>query len=565
MSAPLRLDPDILEAAASAAAWPFEEARKLVARLERKPKNEVLFETGYGPSGLPHIGTFGEVARTSMVRHAFRVLTRDAVPTRLIAFSDDMDGLRKVPDNVPNREMLRAALNLPLTKVPDPFGTHDSFGAHNNAELRRFLDAFGFDYEFRSATECYRSGLFDDALRLVLERYDAVMAIMLPSLRAERSASYSPFLPIHPVTGHVMQVAIDEVRPSAGTIVWRDPATGEAYETPVTGGHAKLQWKPDWAMRWVALGVDYEMAGKDLIDSVKLSGQIARALGAEPPEGFNYELFLDEKGQKISKSKGNGLTIDEWLTYATPESLALFMYNKPREAKRLFFDVIPRHVDEYDNFLSRFSGQEAKHRLGNPVWHLHAGEPPTVETIDEAGTTLSFGMLLNLVAVANAEDETVLWGFIRRYAPGVGPQTHPRLAALVTRALAYYRDFVRPQKQYRAPTEAEATALSDLSQTLSEHEGSTDPEALQAVVYEVGRRHFPDLSGKAKSPDGRPGVAKTWFASIYNVLFGEAQGPRFGSFIALYGVAGTRALIEKALSGALVAEHRTFLEGRKAA
>ena len=565
MSAPLRLDPDIIEAAASAAAWPFEEARKLVARLERKPKSEVLFETGYGPSGLPHIGTFGEVARTSMVRHAFRVLTRDAVPTRLIAFSDDMDGLRKVPENVPNRERLREALNLPLTRVPDPFGTHESFGAHNNAELRRFLDAFGFDYEFRSATECYRSGVFDDTLRLVLERYEAVMAIMLPSLRAERSASYSPFLPIHPVTGHVMQVAIDEVRPSAGTIVWRDPATNEVYETPVTGGHAKLQWKPDWAMRWVALGVDYEMAGKDLIDSVKLSGQIARALGAEPPEGFNYELFLDEKGQKISKSKGNGLTIDEWLTYATPESLALFMYNKPREAKRLFFDVIPRHVDEYDNFLGRFAGQEAKHRLGNPVWHLHAGAPPSVETIDEAGTTLSFGMLLNLVAVANAEDEAVLWGFIRRYAPGVGPETHPRLAGLVTRALAYYRDFVRPQKQYRAPTDEEAAALRDLSETLAEHEGSTNPEGLQAIVYEVGRRHFPDLSGKAKSPDGRPGVSKTWFASIYNVLFGEAQGPRFGSFIALYGVAGTRALIEKALSGALVADHAAFLENRKAA
>ncbi|CAO4169818.1 lysine--tRNA ligase [Methylorubrum populi] len=565
MSAPLRLDPDILEASASAAAWPFEEARKLVARLEKKPKSEVLFETGYGPSGLPHIGTFGEVARTSMVRHAFRVLTKDAVPTRLIAFSDDMDGLRKVPDNVPNREMLREALNLPLTKVPDPFGTHESFGHHNNAELRRFLDAFGFEYEFRSATECYKSGIFDDTLRLVLERYEAVMAIMLPSLRAERSASYSPFLPIHPVTGHVMQVAIDEVRPSAGTIVWRDPDTNEAYETPVTGGHVKLQWKPDWAMRWVALGVDYEMAGKDLIDSVKLSGQIARALGAEPPEGFNYELFLDEKGQKISKSKGNGLTIDEWLTYATPESLALFMYNKPREAKRLFFDVIPRNVDEYDNFLGRFAGQEAKHRLGNPVWHLHAGEPPAVETIDEAGTTLSFGMLLNLVAVANAEDEAVLWGFIRRYAPQVGPETHPKLAGLVTRALAYYRDFVRPQKQYRAPTEEEAAALRDLSETLAEHEGSTDPEALQAIVYEVGRRHFPDLSGKAKSPDGRPGVSKTWFASIYNVLFGEAQGPRFGSFIALYGVSGTRALIEKALSGALVAEHEAFLESRKAA
>ena len=564
MPSPLSLDPALIEAAATAAAWPFEEARKLVARLERKPKAEVLFETGYGPSGLPHIGTFGEVARTSMVRHAFRVLTRDSVPTRLVAFSDDMDGLRKVPDNVPNREMLRAALNLPLTRVPDPFGTHDSFGAHNNAELRRFLDAFGFDYEFRSATECYRSGAFDATLMRVAERYDAVMEIMLPSLRAERSASYSPFLPLHPVTGEVMQVPIEAVRADRGTLVWRDPKTGEGYETPITGGHAKLQWKPDWAMRWVALGVDYEMAGKDLIDSVKLSGQIARALGAEPPEGFNYELFLDEKGQKISKSKGNGLTIDEWLAYGTPESLALFMYNKPREAKRLFFDVIPRHVDEYLNFLDRYPGQDAKLRLGNPVWHLHAGAPPAPETVGEAGakgTTLTFGMLLNLVAVANAEEAGVLWGFIRRYADGIGPDTHPGLDRLVHHALAYYRDFVRPAKTYRAPTEAERAALADLSAALAEHAGSTDPEALQAVVYEVGRRHFPDLSGKAKSPDGRPGVSQAWFTSIYNVLFGEARGPRFGSFVALYGVEETRALIAKALSGALSAEHEAFRAG----
>ncbi|AWN43921.1 lysine--tRNA ligase [Methylobacterium durans] len=564
MPSPLFLDPALIEAAATAASWPFEEARKLVARLERRPKAEVLFETGYGPSGLPHIGTFGEVARTSMVRHAFRVLTKDSVPTRLIAFSDDMDGLRKVPDNVPNREMLRAALNQPLTRVPDPFGTHESFGAHNNAELRRFLDAFGFDYEFRSATECYRSGVFDATLMLVAERYDAVMEIMLPSLRAERSASYSPFLPLHPVSGAVMQVPIDAVRADRGTLVWRDPETGESYETPITGGHAKLQWKPDWAMRWVALGVDYEMAGKDLIDSVKLSGQIARALGAEPPEGFNYELFLDEKGQKISKSKGNGLTIDEWLAYGTPESLALFMYTKPREAKRLFFDVIPRHVDEYLNFLDRYPAQDAKLRLGNPVWHLHAGAPPAPETVGEAGskgTTLTFGMLLNLVAVANAEEPGVLWGFLRRYAAGIGPETHPGLDRLVHHALAYYRDFVRPAKTYRAPTEEERAALADLSQALAEHAGSTDPEALQAAVYEVGRRHFPDLSGKAKSPDGRPGVSQAWFTSIYNVLFGEARGPRFGSFVALYGVDETRALIEKALSGALVTEHEAVRAG----
>ncbi|SFJ65960.1 lysine--tRNA ligase [Methylobacterium brachiatum] len=556
----LPLDPDLIEAAATAAAWPFEEARKLVARLEKSGKTEVLFETGYGPSGLPHIGTFGEVARTSMVRHAFRVLTRDAVPTRLLAFSDDMDGLRKVPDNVPNREMLAAHLGKPLSRIPDPFSNeYPSFGAANNARLRAFLDSFGFDYEFASATDYYTSGRFDAALLRVLERYDAVMEIMLPSLRAERSASYSPFLPLHPVTGHVMQVPIDEVRVETGTLVWRDPATGERYETPVTGGHAKLQWKPDWAMRWVALGVDYEMAGKDLIDSVKLSGKIARALGGEPPDGFNYELFLDEKGQKISKSKGNGLTIDEWLKYGTRESLGLFMYNKPREAKRLFFDVIPRHVDEYIGFLDRYAGQDAKLRLGNPVWHLHAGNPPEPERVE--GASLTFAMLLNLAAVANTEDPAVLWGFIRRYAPQTGPETHPGLDRLVVHALTYFSDFVRPAKTYREPTPEERAALEDLSETLAAHDGSTDPEALQAAVYEVGRRHFPDLSGKAKSPDGRPGVSQAWFTSLYNVLFGEARGPRFGSFVALYGVAETRALIASALSGALVAEHAAFTAG----
>ncbi|MFL5148451.1 MAG: lysine--tRNA ligase [Microvirga sp.] len=563
----ISIEPALAEAAQSAAAWPFEEARKLVSRLERTGKNEALFETGYGPSGLPHIGTFGEVARTSMVRHAFRVLTGDKVKTHLIAFSDDMDGLRKLPDNVPNREFIAPHLGKPLSEVPDPFGTHASFGAHNNARLRAFLDAFGFDYEFLSATECYRSGRFDATLLTVLERYDAVMAIMLPSLREERQQTYSPFLPLHPQTGEVMQVPIDEVRPRAGTIVWRDPRTGERFETPVTGGRAKLQWKPDWAMRWVALGVDYEMAGKDLIDSVKLSGEIARAIGGVPPECFIYELVLDEKGRKISKSLGNGLTIDDWLAYGTPESLSLFMYNRPREAKRLFFDVIPRHVDDYLAFLEKFPGQDAKTRLGNPVWHIHAGAPPAPELVTSGApagkaASLSFSMLMNLVAVANSEDAGVLWGFIRRYAPGVSPATHPRLDRLVGHAVRYYRDFVRPAKRYRLPNEAERAALSELAEALASHEGSTDAEALQAVVYEVGRRHFPDTSGKSKSPDGRPGVAQTWFATIYQILLGEERGPRFGSFVALYGVAETRALIARALAGELLREHEAFVAER---
>ncbi|NIX78173.1 lysine--tRNA ligase [Microvirga terricola] len=574
MSQKLSLDPALIEAAQTATAWPFEEARKLVERLKRTGKKEALFETGYGPSGLPHIGTFGEVARTSMVRHAFRVLTGDTIPTRLFAFSDDMDGLRKVPDNVPNKELLAASLGKALTQVPDPFGLYESFAHHNNARLREFLDAFGFDYEFKSATECYKAGLFDKTLLTVLERYDAVMAIMLPSLREERQQSYSPFLPIHPKTGIVMQVPIDERKLDAGTIVWRDPETGERFETPVTGGHAKLQWKPDWAMRWVALGVDYEMAGKDLIDSVKLSGEIAKALGGQSPEGFNYELFLDEKGQKISKSKGNGLTIDEWLTYGTSDSLALFMFNKPREAKKLHFDVIPRQVDDYLTFLEKYPAQDIKARLINPVWHLHAGNPPAAELVSssgQGGTTISFSMLLNLVAVANSEDPAVLWGFIRRYAPGVSPETHPRLDSLVKRAVRYFEDFVKPQKTYRLPDEVEAASLRRLADVLAAFEAdarTATAEAIQDEIYNVGRAEprYQDLKAKGATPE-RPGVSIEWFNTIYQVLLGEQRGPRFGSFAALYGVKETRALIEKALSGKLVQEHEAFLktkEGRAA-
>ena len=562
------VDDDLAAAARTSTAWPFEEARKLVARLARTGKREVLFETGYGPSGLPHIGTFGEVARTTMVRHAFRVLTEDAVPTRLIAFSDDMDGLRKVPDNVPNPALLQQHLGRSLTQVPDPFGTHESFGAHNNARLRAFLDRFGFDYTFVSATAAYRDGLFDAALRLMLERYDAIMAIMLPSFREERAATYSPFLPVHPESGVVMQVPLEGHDAAAGTIAWRDPASGTRYETPVTGGHCKLQWKPDWAMRWHALGVDYEMAGKDLIDSVKLSGRICRALGSEPPEGFNYELFLDENGQKISKSRGNGLTIDEWLTYASPESLSLFMYGKPTAAKRLFFDVIPRAVDDGLSFLDAYPRQAWKERLGNPVWHIHGGRPPAPERLsaEAGGTSLSFAMLLNLVAVANTEDPAVLWGFLRNYAKDVSPATHPRLDGLVRYAVRYYRDFVRPAKRYRAADEVERAALQDLGRMLGALPPGTGAEDIQTALYDIARPipRYQDVKAKTATPD-RPGVSNEWFNMLYQVLLGEPKGPRFGSFVALYGVPETQGLIARALDGTLMAEHAAILAAREGA
>ena len=527
--------------ALAARAWPFDEARHLLARIGDKTpdKGHVLFETGYGPSGLPHVGTFGEVVRTTMVRQAFARLSD--VPTRLFAFSDDMDGLRKVPDNVPNRDMLRQYLGvvgadgtehggLPLTRIPDPFGCHDSFGRHNNAELRRFLDDFGFEYEFQSSTDWYTSGRFDAALLAVLRHYDEIMAVMLPSLRAERRRTYCPFLPIGPKSGRVLHAPAVELKPDSGAIVFRDE-DGALFETPVTGGRCKLQWRVDWPMRWVALGVDYEMSGKDLISSVELGHRICKILGGRPPDGFTYELFLDENGEKISKSKGNGLSVEDWLTYAPPESLSLFMYHKPRAAKRLYFDAIPRAVDDYLGWLDKLAQQGPAARLENPAWHIHDGRPPEPEKAH-----LSFAVLLNLAGVSHAEDKAALWRYISRYAPDASPATAPLLDRLVGHAIAYYRDFVKPAKRYRPPSETERAALADLLAELERLPPDADAEAIQTRVYEVGKRHpFPDL--------------RAWFQALYEILLGQSQGPRFGSFVAVYGRAETAALIRRALAG----------------
>ena len=531
-------------ALADARSWPFEEARRLIARLDKLKAGAsgagadkvVLFETGYGPSGLPHIGTFGEVARTSMVRHAFEVLTEGKRKTRLVCFSDDMDGLRKVPDNVENKELLRAHLEKPLTSVPDPFDNeHQSYAHHNNAMLRGFLDRFGFQYEFFSATDCYKSGQMDATLLRMLEVYDKVMEIILPTLGPDRQATYSPFLPICPRTGKVLQVPMIERDAKRGTIVYLDPETGEKVESKVTGGAVKCQWKADWAMRWTALGVDYEMAGKDLIESVMLSSKICRALGSTPPEGFNYELFLDEKGQKISKSKGNGLTIEQWLRYASPESLSLFMFQKPKAAKRLHFDVIPRAVDEYLQFISAYAGQEAKQKLDNPAWHIHLGKPPSAEL------PITFGLLLNIASVSNAEDKAQMWGCIRKYAADADAKKFPILDHLVGYAVAYYHDFVKPTKVFRAPTDAERQALEALDALLADAPTGATAETLQNLVYEAGKSN------------GFADNLRDWFKAIYEVLLGASQGPRFGGFIELYGIKETRELIRRGLKGELLA------------
>ncbi len=519
-------------AAPSNQAWPFEEARKLLARYPDGPaKGEILFETGYGPSGLPHIGTFAEVVRTTMVRRAYALLSD--VPTRLVAFSDDMDGFRKVPDNLPQQAMLREHLGKPLSAVPDPFGTHASLGAHNNARLRAFLDSFGFDYEFLSSTDCYRSGRFDATLLEVLAHYDEVMAVILPTLGPERRATYAPFLPVCPRTGVVLQVPLIARDVAAGTVAYRDPETGDTVSVPVTGGHAKLQWKVDWAMRWVALGVDYEMAGKDLIDSVTLSGRIARILGSRPPEGFNYELFLDAAGTKISKSKGNGLGVDDWLAYGPPESLALYMYQSPRKAKRLHFDVIPKAVDEYHAAVGSFAAQPVEQQLGNPAFHVHGGPPPALQP-GGGDLPLTFGLLLNLVTVVGTSDPAVLWGYVARTFPGTSPATHPALDALVHHAIAYARDFVVPGLVRRRPDAQEAAALADLDARLAALGPDADAEAYQAEVYAAG-----------KAAGFEP--LRDWFKALYETLIGTSNGPRMGSFIALYGLDATRKRIAELL------------------
>jgi lysyl-tRNA synthetase class 1 len=556
------------DAARDSKAWPFEEARKVVKRLEKSGKKEALFETGYGPSGLPHIGTFGEVARTSMVRHAFHVLTKGAIPTRLLVFSDDMDGMRKIPDTVPDAKALEPYLHKPLTAVPNPFGgDHESFGHHNNAMLRRFLDGFGFEYEFASATDYYRAGRFDAVLLRAAERYDAIMQVMLPTLGPERQATYSPFLPISPTTGRVLYVPMKQVDAARGEITFADE-DGRDVTLPVTGGKVKLQWKPDFGMRWAALDVDFEMFGKDHQTNAQIYDRICAILGGKPPEHYVYELFLDELGQKISKSKGNGITIDEWLTYASPESLSLYMFQKPREAKKLYFDVIPRAMDEYLQFLDGYPRQDWKNRLGNPVWHIHSGAPPAPETMpagdgsNAARAQVSFALLLNLVAVANAEDRQVLWGFIRRYAPGTDPATHPHLDRMAEYAVRYFRDFVKPAKVYRLATPSEREALADLAAKLGELEaaGVTDAGAIQDAVYDVGRRD----PYRTPNKDGGFGVSLAWFNTLYEILLGEPKGPRFGSFAAIYGLANTRALIGRALDGELLREHEAAKEAKAA-
>jgi len=516
------IDKSIIQATSS---WPFVEARKLVKERQKiyEKKGKITLQTGYGPSGLPHIGTFAEVARTTMMVNAIKQIID--IPTEIITFSDDMDGLRKVPDNVPNKEILEKNLHKPLTSVPDPFKKYKSFGEHNNEMLKKFLKKFKFNYTFKSSTDTYKKGLFNPALLLVLEKYEQIKETVLPTLGKERQKTYSPFLPICPETGKVLEVPVIEIKKKEGKIIYQNG--NKKMETEIINGKCKLQWKVDWAMRWYAFDVDYEMYGKDLIESAILSSKICQTLGKKSPNGFPYEMFLDEKGEKISKSKGNGITIEQWLKYASPESLSLYMYQNPKRAKKLYADVVPKAVDEYLACIDKFAEQDIQHRLLNPVWHVHNGNPPKEKSI------MPFSVLLNLVGTSNATDKDVLWKFIKKYKKDIKISDHPILDNLVEHALKYFTDIVKPNKKYRRPNDKEKKALKDLVNRLKDCKEQMDPEAIQTIVYSVGK------------DNGYQENLREWFKAIYEIIFGDQDGPRMGFFISFFGIKESIELINK--------------------
>ncbi len=525
------MNKSLIADATESKSWPFEEARKIIKRLE-KNKKDIVFETGYGPSGLPHIGTFGEVARTSMVRFALKTLD-SSIESKIICFSDDMDGLRKVPDNIPNQKVLEDNLEKPLSTIPDPYGKYKSYAEHNNSLLKDFLNQFGFEYEFMSATEQYLSGNFDNTLKDIMQNYDAISNTILPTLGEARRETYSPFLPICEETGRVLMAKVLEIDKEKNTILYQNDRTNKEVETSVLKGKCKLQWKVDWAMRWVSLGVDYEMAGKDLIESVNLSSKICRVLGKVPPEGFNYELFLDQNGEKISKSKGNGITINEWLKYANPESLSLYMYQKPRRAKKLSFDVIPKAVDEYQTFLEKYSSQTVPEQLNNPVFHIHNGQPNSFKV------PVSFALILNLVNASQADNKDVLWGFIKGYMGDISEDAEVYINQLLGYALSYFNDFVLPKKSYREASEKEIGYLEELVSRFSKLDKNSEAETIQTIVYDIGKEaEYENL--------------RDWFMALYQILLGQEQGPRFGSFVALYGIDKTCELINRAIKKELI-------------
>jgi lysyl-tRNA synthetase class 1 len=511
--------------------WPFKEAQKLQKRFFDFPPHPVRFETGFGPSGMPHIGTFAEVARTTWVRHAFESLTNQ--PTELIAFSDDMDGLRKVPLNLPNPDMLAENLGKPLCDIPDPFGERESYSAHMNQMLVAFLDSYRFDYTFQSSQEAYRRGDFNDGLAVILGRVDEIKQMILPTMSESKRTHWSPFFPICEKCGRIYTTRVTGYHATDNTIDYvcdREDGgfthCGHKGSTSIFNGRVKVGWKIDWALRWYSYDIGYEMYGKDLIESAKLSGKIVRKMGKQPPTGLFYELFLDEQGRKISKSVGKGLTIDAWISYAPLESLLYYIFQNPKQAKRLFWGIVPKSVDDYLAGLNQYETLDPDKRPNATIWHLF-NQGKTVPTYR---SPINFSLINNLISAVGADDIDLILEYLKRYDSSIGNEMSI-MEDLVKKAMNYYRDFILPKKDYRSPTDREKGMLKLLHAKLAGYEGN-DEDELQSIPFAV-----------ARESDESP---KAFFKMFYEVVFGQERGPRFGTFVQLVGKEKALHLLKKA-------------------
>jgi lysyl-tRNA synthetase class 1 len=514
--------------------WPFIEAQKIAARVKKQDlPDPIVFETGFGPSGLPHIGTFAEVARTVFVKNAFEHLT--GRPAVIYAFCDDMDGLRRVPKNLPNQDRLAEHLGKPLSAIPDPFGCCESYSDHMENELVKLLNHYKFDYQLKSSTREYKSGVFNPGLHLILENAEPIKQIIIPTLKEENRENWSPFFPVCANCGRIYTTRVTGYFPEQDTISYecvesfgdefKVQGCGHKQETSILDGAVKVGWKVDWALRWFSYQVTYEMYGKDLIDSALQSGRIKRLLGGWPPEGMTYEMFLSEEGKKISKSIGEGLSIDTWLKYAPIESLLYYLFQNPRKQRRLYFDIIPKNVDEYLAELVRYPGLSEKDKSDSVLWQIErSGHDVPVYT-----SGINFSLINNLISGMGSDNKNLLLDYLKRYDPKVS-ENKKTVSDLLDSGLNYFRNFIEPQKKYRKPTREEAEILKELKSRLDQYKGE-DEDEIQAMVFDVAR-------DKGIEP---PDLFKT----IYQVLLGQDRGPRFGTFTKLIGKDRMKDLIQE--------------------
>ncbi len=529
--------------------WPYEEARRLAERVSSyPPERAVIFESGFGPSGLPHLGTMGEVLRPAYVQHAFQVLgqvleeadSSSAAyrrPSRLVVFIDDMDGLRKVPESIPNREASAAFLGQPVSRIPDPFGEcHPSFAAHMIALLEKFLEPVEVSYELMRSSEMYASGRFDDALKLILEKHAEIIRIVTPTLREENRAGWSPVMPLCPACGQINSTLVTAYHPERATVEFScersfggSHGCGFRGEQSVLGGKAKVQWKVDWALRWYMLSVDYELYGKDLIDSARLSGQILRLLGGRPPLGFAFEMYLDEEGHKVSKSIGRGVGVEQWRRYAPIEVLKYFLILNPRRARKLFLESIPQYTDEYLDALRAWGAADRRARRNSPLEFVLQSQ-----SARRFNSTLSFGLVMNLVAALGSSERELIWRYLVHYDPAIegDADTMKLTRELMECALNFYRDFIEPAKFHYTPSDGEREQLRALSAWLAQN-GEAGAEDIEKAIYELGRQHY-DKPGKI-------------FPLLYRVILGQERGPRLGAFIRLTTPARVAAIVDARL------------------